>query len=155
MPAEFGIIYQDIFHSSLMKLPIDIRYVWDCLLVLSGPTNYVRMGREAIAHRTHIPIKIVSKGIDIFLAPDPDSTTRSDEGRRIALIEPGNERAGYRILNKDIWRDRAIADRKIARQARDTMRKRVKRAAVAETKVNILTDVVNISEAGRRKAKEG
>jgi hypothetical protein len=153
MPAEFGIIYQAIFHSSLMDLPIPVRYVWDCILILSGPTPYVRKGREAIAHETRLPLKLVSSAIDIFLAPDNDSTTKTHEGRRLALIEPGNERAGFKILNKEIWRERSIEDRKLARRSKDTHRKRVKRAEAQSTKVNIITDNITVMPSQKSRPK--
>jgi len=133
MPAEFGIIYQAIFRSSLMDQPVEIRYVWDCMLVLSGSTPFVRMGPRAIAHETHLPLDLVQTALRVFLSPDPESTTRDHEGRRLELIEEGNERAGYRILNKEIWKSRSAEDRKIARRSADTARKRIKRAAAKES----------------------
>lgn len=142
MPFEFGIIYQSIFRSSMMSLPIPVRYVWDCLLVLSGATHYVRMGRKALAHEIQVPLEIVSEALDIFLAPDPDSRTRDNEGRRLVLIEPDNERAGYRILNKEAWKQMAIEDRKLARRTQDTLRKRVKRVNLEQREVGNMTVLV-------------
>ena len=128
MPGEFGIIYQSIFRSSLMDLPIEIRYVWDCILILSTNTPFVRMGRRALAYETHLPLELVSTALDIFLAPDPESQTRDEGGRRLELIEPDNERAGYRIINKEKWKQRSTEDRQLARRTADTTRKRMKRA---------------------------
>lgn len=68
------------------------------LLVLANDNGEVDMTASAIARTTTIPLNIIERGLGALCAPDPESRTPDEEGRRIVLLS--EHRAwGWRIVN--------------------------------------------------------
>jgi hypothetical protein len=70
------------------------------LLILSDPKGFVDMTPDAISRRTTIPIDIITKGLAVLEAPDPDSRTPDEEGRRILRLD-SHRNWGWRIVNHE------------------------------------------------------
>jgi hypothetical protein len=68
------------------------------LLILADAGGNVDMTKEAIANRTSIPLDIIEKGIHILEAPDRQSRTPDNEGRRILRLAPDRD-WGWFIVN--------------------------------------------------------
>lgn len=68
------------------------------MLVLANDQGEVDMTASAIARTTTIPLNIIERGIGALMAPDPESRTPDEEGRRIVPLS--EHRAwGWRIVN--------------------------------------------------------
>jgi hypothetical protein len=68
------------------------------LLILADAGGNVDMTKEAIANRTSIPLDIIEKGIHILEAPDRQSRTPDNEGRRILRLAKDRD-WGWFIVN--------------------------------------------------------
>lgn len=68
------------------------------MLVLANDQGEVDMTASAIARVTTIPLNIIERGIGALLAPDPESRTPAEEGRRLVPLSDGRS-WGWRVVN--------------------------------------------------------
>lgn len=99
--------------------------VWVCLLAMADKHGCVDMVPRKIASDIGIEVEELLACIADFCAPDPDSRTIENDGRRLELIDVGRP-WGWRILNHGKYREKA---RKAASDA-----ERVASGAEAERK---------------------
>lgn len=93
------------------------------MLAHADADGVVDMTPTAMARRSSIPIERVRAAIDVLSAPDPDSRTPDDDGRRIVLIDD-HRTWGWRIVNHARYRARRDEDarRADARERMDRLR---------------------------------
>jgi hypothetical protein len=89
-------LFARITESSLMEEPVETRYTFLLLLAIAGPDGVVVGTDIALARRLNIPIETFRAAIDRLMAPDPDSNSPAEEGRRVLRSE--GER-GYQLVN--------------------------------------------------------
>jgi hypothetical protein len=118
-------LFQDIRNSSLWAHDSDIRIVWFTLLTLADPEGYVPAAIPGIAIAANVHIDKAREAIALFEAPDPDSRTEDNEGRRIQKVP-----RGWRILNFAAMAERAKHEAEKARKRRWA---RTNRAAANDT----------------------
>lgn len=87
------------------------RIAWVTLLALANRHGEVSGSVPGLASVARIPVERCREAIEKFLAPDPDSRTQDDAGRRIERID-----GGWQILNYAKYRDLA-SDEDRKRQA--------------------------------------
>lgn len=86
------------------------------LLILCDQNGIVDMTPGAIHRRTGIPLDIITAGLSVLTAPDPQSRSPLEEGRRIVLLDPARS-WGWRLVNHAHYRalmsaaDKREADR--------------------------------------------
>lgn len=85
-----------------MEEDILTRYTFVILLAIADPNGYVIGTDIAIARRLNISLKEFNKARDILMAPDPNSNSKSEDGKR--LIPSDGER-GYKIVNYLTYKD--------------------------------------------------
>ena len=95
-------VFEQIFDSSISK-DYTVRHVFMDLLVLADMEGVVDKTLDAIARRLNMPEDVVKKCLDQLMAPDPESRTPGDEGRRIRLISEHRD-WGWVIVNYDHYR---------------------------------------------------
>ncbi len=98
----FAKIFESIYDGSLRK-NWKALITFQQLLVLCDEEGYVDKTPDAISARTTIPLDIIQEGLTELSAPDPESRSQEEEGRRIVLINPGR-RWGWRIVNHSAYR---------------------------------------------------
>lgn len=121
------------------------RHLFEDLLKLATWEGEVDLTPEAIARRTGWPLSLsdLREHLAILEAPDPDSRTPEEEGRRIVRLDP--ERSwGWRIVNFPMYRDAADADR-----VREQTRIRVQRHR-EKRRGELLADGVTTGNASLR-----
>lgn len=91
------------------------------LIVLCTPDGMVDMTPHAIAARTSIPLKIITKGLKLLSNPDPHSRTPGDDGRRIVLMD-AHRPWGWVIVNHGKYQHMQDADT-VRAQTRERVRK--------------------------------
>lgn len=74
------------------------------MIILANRQGQVDMTVAALSRRTGVPREIIERGIEVLSAPDPDSRSPEEEGRRIALIDPDRP-WGWRLVNYARYRD--------------------------------------------------
>ena len=87
--------------SSLMDEDVSTRWLFLCLCSAADPGGFVRCQTiKAAARLANITKGQASRGLDTLAAPDPDSTTEEQEGRRILRVE-----GGWQLVNYDKYRE--------------------------------------------------
>lgn len=95
---------RDILNSSLwISGDSHMKALWIYLLLSADPrTGVVSHTRPAIVHGSGVPRADVDRILEQLAAPDPDSRTPDNDGRRIAFVEEGILILNYeRYRNKD------------------------------------------------------
>ena len=98
-----------ILRSSLWAEDAETRIVFLTLLALSDADGFVEAAAPGLALSANVPLDRVRAALARLEAPDPDSRTPSDEGRRVLHVE-----GGYHIVNYSKYR--AIRDPDVRRQ---------------------------------------
>ena len=105
-----------------------------------------------LADRAKVGDDECRKALQIFLSPDPNDTSKVDEGRRIREI-PG----GWQIVNHDLYRFSTEAKREFWRQQKALQREKAaqkKRKKMSSGPSGKETRHVEQFEAGDRTAEE-
>ncbi len=97
----YGKIFESMYGGSLYG-HWEALVTMQQLIVLSDPHGEIDLTPEAIAARTSIPLEIISAGLKELSEPDPRSRSRTDDGRRITLIDPSRD-WGWKLVNHDYY----------------------------------------------------
>lgn len=109
------------------------------LLVLKDRDGVVDMTPHSISHRTGIPLRIILEGLGVLEAPDPDSRSKAEDGRRIVRLDPARE-WGWRIVNAERYRNEGRVT-----EARERTRERVRRHRAKRRGARELAPSVTVS----------
>lgn len=98
-----------ILDSTLWLENSDTCKVFMTMLAMARPCGTVEATAPGIARRANLSISVVRAALETLEAPDPDSRTLADEGRRVKRVE-----GGYFITNYELYRnkDHTAAERK-------------------------------------------
>lgn len=126
--------------------------LWPIVLSLADKQGIVDVTPDYLARITGLPIDDVTACMARFCEPDPYSRTPTDEGRRLALIDPENRCWGWKVLNHAQYRERARKqqwDNERTASGRDAERKRNERAQKKDKSVES-RDIPARPDASRR-----
>ena len=127
----FVVIDAEILSSSVWSESAPVRLVWLTVLILCDTEGYVGASVPGIARAAGVSLKETREALNRLMAPDPDSRTQANDGRR---VEPAER--GFRILNFKEHLDRLSAER---RKTRDRVRKfRERKRLLADGNVTVL-----------------
>ena len=90
-----------ILSSTVWTHDSDIRIVWITMLAMCDKDGIVNAKAPGISTMARVPLEKVRQAIDIFLSPDEDSRTETEDGKRIKKVENG-----YEIINYARYRDK-------------------------------------------------
>ena len=106
-----------ILTSTVWMESNETRIVWLTLLAMCDKNGEVQASIPGLANVARVTVKEAEEAIEVFLAPDPYSSTKTDEGRRIEEIE-----GGWVLLNHGKYRDFA-SDSDVKRKAAERQRR--------------------------------
>lgn len=119
-------LFSSIVTSTIWSENDRTRIVWITMLAICDKNGEVQGSIPGLARIAGVPVEDCRSAIATFLAPDPDSRTKDDEGRRIEEID-----GGWLLLNHRKYREMASGEDRLRsaaeRQAR--LRERQKRNA--------------------------
>ena len=113
----FGMIFEEIFGSTVMEFGGDTVYVFIALIVLSDKDGYIRQTPAALARRIGKDVDDVKRSLANLSEPDPDSNSSAFDGRRIiplAELTNGTENRGYFVINKEKYANLGNRSRRAA-----------------------------------------
>lgn len=145
----FVVLDAEILSSSVWSEAPHIKLVWITLLVLCDTDGYVGASVPGIASAAGVTLEQAREALARFQEPDPDSRTKTDEGRRLVVVD-----RGFRILNFKEHLDRLSADRMKARDRLRRFRERKRKGNVSETPGNVSIHTGN-REKGVGKREKG
>ena len=88
-------LFQSILGSSVWAGPDSDLRVWIAILALKDRTHVVRISPPGLATIARVSLEACRVALDKFRAPDPDSTSKEFEGRKIKDLPEG----GFLVLN--------------------------------------------------------
>lgn len=101
----YGLIYKDIFESSLMAQGgADTVYVFMSMITLADKDDCIRSDPRTLATKIDKPVEIVESAISVLASADKDSNIPDHDGRRIIPLSEIKEVEGNRgffIVNRD------------------------------------------------------
>ena len=127
-------LFASIVTSTIWGLDSDARVVWVTMLALADRHGRVEGSVPGLARAAVVSVDATRRALEAFLSPDPDSRTKTDDGRRIEVID-----GGWRILNHAKYRQKMTAE-----EVREKTRDRVSRYRQRNKKaLHGVTDVTN------------
>lgn len=100
MADHFVKIYGSILDSSIWSESDQTVRLWLALLIMADAEGMVSASVGGLARRANISREACEAGLEILIAPDPDSKSEEFEGRRVQKIE-----GGWLVLNARKYRD--------------------------------------------------
>ena len=91
-----------IIDSSLWAEPPETRVVWITMLAKCDADGYVRMSLSGLQRAANLDMSKTRLAIETLEAPDPESRTSGNEGRRVIKVE-----GGWHVLNYLAYRNNA------------------------------------------------
>jgi hypothetical protein len=93
-------LFSSIVTSSIWNQESDHRVVWITMLALANSHGQVLSTLGALARIANVPPEVCQAAVESFLAPDADSRTKDDDGRRIRVIDGGWELVNYELYRQ-------------------------------------------------------
>lgn len=140
-------LFGSILESTIWLETPPIKVVWITLLAMADRDGVVEASLPGLAKRAGVDRSQCEQALATFLAPDPDSRTPDNEGRRIIPVA-----GGWRLLNYETYREKASADEGREKAAARKRRQRERQAASRVT-VTHVTESHDIAEAVQQKAE--
>lgn len=120
--SGFALLWGKILESSLwVKESKETRLVWVTMLAMKNMDGYVHASVVGLADRAKVTVEECRKALKVFLSPDPDDTSKVEDGRRIREV-PG----GWQIINNDLYRYSTEEKREFWRQQKAEQRAKEK-----------------------------
>lgn len=85
-----------MLQSSIWRQDSDVCKVWMTMLMLKDEKGKVEASVGGLADEAKVTVENVQRALQGFLSPDPDSKTKTDEGRRIRTVD-----GGWLIINHE------------------------------------------------------
>ena len=138
MSLTFTKLFSSITESTVWCEPDHVRILWITMLAMADRRGRVFGSIPGLANRAIIPVESARDAIARFLAPDRDSRTPDNEGRRIEPID-----GGWRLLNHEKYR--AIRDEETTKESK---RKYINnKRALEREKANKINGVENVDRS--------
>lgn len=96
----FALLWNKILDSSIwVKESKETRLVWIAILAMKNSHGLVHASTVGLAHRAKVSVEECKEALRVLLSPDPDDTSKVEEGRRIREIK-----GGWEVVNHDLYR---------------------------------------------------
>lgn len=116
----FALLWSKILDSSIwITGSKETRLVWIAILAMKDKDGKIQSSVVGLADRAKVRPEECRAALKVLLSPDPDDTSKVDDGRRIREI-PG----GWVVVNHDLYRFSTEAKREFWRQQKEDQRKR-------------------------------
>lgn len=99
----YGMVFEEIFKSTVREYGGDTVYVFIAMIVLSDQHGYIRETPASLARLVGKDIEAVKSAVANLCEPDPDSNSKEFDGRRIVSLTEltdGEENRGWLVVNK-------------------------------------------------------
>jgi len=107
MDKSYTKLFHRILSSSVWEEDDKTRLVWITLLASTDENGQVVSTVAKLARDARVDLPDCESALAKFMAPDPQSLTKANEGRRIEAIE-----GGWRLLNHGKYKEMMTTERK-------------------------------------------
>ena len=81
--------------------------VFPVLLSLADKNGVIDMALRPISDKLGLPLEELAACMRRLCEPDPFSRSRTEDGRRLVLLDPEHRDWGWRVVNHSVYRERA------------------------------------------------
>lgn len=114
----FALVWSKTLDSSIWRRESkETRLVWMTLLMMKDAEGIVLASKVGLADRARVTDEECAEALTVLLSPDPNDTSKVEEGRRIREI-PG----GWQVVNHDLYRFSTEAKREFWRKDKEEQR---------------------------------
>lgn len=122
-------LFESILDSTVWLEDLHVKVVWITMLAMKDADGIVHASIPGLAKRAGVTLAQCEESLAKFLGPDPYSSSKEHEGRRVAEVD-----GGWRVLNHDKYRDQLDQDDQRAKAA-ERMRRYRERRTVGDVTV--------------------
>jgi len=122
----YGKIFTSIYDGSLACGNWKALVTFQQLIILADQDGVVDLTDIAIHRRTTIPLDIIKEGVSELSKPDPDSRSKTEDGRRIVKLDE-DRGWGWVIVNYEFYKKLATASERREQNKLSQQRSRYKR----------------------------
>lgn len=127
---SFALLWGKILESSLWVMESkETRLVWITILAMKDKDGKVLASVVGLADRAKVSVEECRKALARLLSPDPQDSSKVEEGRRLRVI-PG----GWEVVNNDLYRFASDARREVWRLAKADEREKKKKTRMPKPK---------------------
>lgn len=112
-------LFGSILDSTIWLEDLHVKVVWITMLAMSDRDGIVEGSIPGLAKRAGVAVPQCEESLDKFLAPDKYSRSQDFDGRRIEVVD-----GGWRLLNREKYRDKLDAEDQREKAAERQRRKR-------------------------------
>ncbi len=134
-------LFASILESTVWLEPPPTKVVWITLLAMADRDGVVEASVPGLAKRAGVERDQCERALAIFMSPDPDSRTKEHGGRRLE-----EHSGGWRLLNYEIYRERASKEEAKEKAAERQRRKRDRDKSRASQDVTDVTKSNDIAD---------
>lgn len=140
----FTLLWAKMLDSSVWRNESkETRLVWVTLMMMRNSEGIIESSLIGLADRAKVTKAECVEALRVFLSPDPEDTSKVEEGRRIREV-PG----GWQIVNHDLYRFSTEAKREFWKQQKQEQREKKKaREAMATTSNIPMSDIQRLATA--------
>lgn len=136
MSEDFGLLYRSTFTGSMVGTSPTVFAVW-AYVVANGFGGQVDLNPRLLAATFGTTVADVEAAIRVHCAPDPESRTDTDEGRRLRHVSG----VTYEVVNHDVYKSaRALAERRAGERVR-------KRASRDKARATVDVPILGVASA--------
>jgi hypothetical protein len=148
----FALLWGKILDSSIwVKESKETRLVWVTMLAMKNADGVIQASVIGLADRAKVSPDECRMALKIFLSPDPDDTSKVEDGRRIREVS-----GGWQIVNHDLYRFSTEAKREFWRQTKAEQRNRpVKRKVKNDWKNRVGSELTKGEQRYEKLAANG
>jgi hypothetical protein len=128
-------VFSDIIQSSIWAEDAETCKVWITMLALANQDGLVRATAPGISNEARVPIEKTRQVLALLEAPDSESRTPDNEGRRIERID-----GGYLILNYPRYRDMRDEEKRREQGRKRAQAYRNRHAGVTQNNAGVTTN---------------
>lgn len=139
-----------LLNSSLWDKDPGTRFVFLCMLAIADAEGWVDTPSErTLARVLNLPPDYVSAALAVLSAPDPESRSAEQEGRRIIKMMNANGDNGFQCVNYGKYREHRSAKQEAVRLRVERYRARLEEARARDD----IHDALNMGRLASREDK--
>ena len=99
MEPGYTKIFESLLDSTVWQESKETKLVWITMLLMKNRLHVVEASVPGLAKRAGVTVAECEEALKRFLAPDPYSRTRENDGRRIEVVD-----GGWKVLNGEAYK---------------------------------------------------
>jgi hypothetical protein len=115
-------VFSNILDSSLMDTSLEARWLFIAMLIIGdeGRDGVIDMPIKRLAERASLTVEQTRRGLEDLMAPDNESSSRAQDGRRIINLHEDQPERGWVIVNWHVYKEIAREEARKSQSRKDS-----------------------------------